>query len=254
MICLFRKGQLAGMNAQSSGWADVLEHKWFLCYIFNTPCSTHPFPLFTHLLLAMFFSASALFQSNVVNYLVWGSILICNYLFIFFYAFVFLNYFSNSHSIYFLFLFFCFDRDGAFVWFDRVFFFCCFLSEGQTCGWEHRGRFILDWLSVHVWVLGQCKCVVQRNKTILTAGSMSDFLFDCTPALSFLLSGLAHLFNLSISWWRHLGKPKWQLTSALIILKWPHKVAFSYEQFPLCICLFSYFLFPPRSFSLPVSA
>lgn len=91
-----------------------------------------------------FFSASALFQSNVVNYLVWGSILICNYLFIFFYAFVFLNYFSNSHSIYFLFLFVCFYSDGAFVWFDRVWgflgFFLLFFEWGSDLRVRTQGE------------------------------------------------------------------------------------------------------------------
>lgn len=121
---------------------------------------------------------------------------------------------------------------------------CLFLSSEGWNGWMGHGeKFILDRLPVHVWVFGQGKCVVQCNKPVLAAlGSLSNFLFDCTPALSFLSSALAHSFDLSPSWWRHLGKPKWQLTSALIILNWPHKVALSYEQFSLCICLFSYFL------------
>lgn len=82
------------------------------------------------------------------------------------------------------------------------------------------------------------------TKPILVAmGSVSNFLFGCTPVLSVLLSALAPSFHLSLSWWRHLGKPKWQLTSSLIILNWPHKVALSYEQFSPCISLFTCFLF-----------
>lgn len=119
----------------------------------------------------------------------------------------------------------------------------CFVQQGLFFFTGNTGKFILDRLPVHVWVFGQRKCVVQLNKPILAAGSLSNFLFDCKPALSFLLSALARPFDLSLCCWRHLGKPKWQLTSALITLNWPHKVAFSYEQFPLCICLFSYFLY-----------
>lgn len=46
-------------------------------------------------------------------------------------------------------------------------------SEGWICWKAHRGKFILDGLPVHVWVFGQCKCVVQRNKPIFSSDGVS---------------------------------------------------------------------------------
>lgn len=163
-----------------------------------------------------------------------------------FFIFVFMNTFTYSYTISCL-IFLCFDCDGVFVAVLNRFFSSFsssfFSSKGWICWKRHGGKFILDRLPVHVWVFGQCKCVAQSNEPILAApGSVSNFLFNCTPALSFPSSAPAHSFDLSLSWWRHLGKPKWQLTSTLITLNWPHKVALSYEQFSLCICLFSCFL------------
>lgn len=93
-----------------------------------------------------------------------------------------------------------------------TFFFSLSLShtsEGSTCLREHEAKFVLDRLPVHVSVFGQGKCVSQRNEPNLAAGSLSDFLSGCTPAiLSFLLSALAHSSQLSLSWRRHLGQSK----------------------------------------------
>lgn len=66
-------------------------------------------------------------------------------------------------------------------------------------GWKgHGGKFILDTVGPRLGVWTVSKWVVQCNEPILAAlGSLSNFLFDCTPALSFLLSSLAHSFDLS---------------------------------------------------------
>lgn len=45
-ICLKKDSWLAWMPG-AVWWADMLQHKWFLCFIFNIPCATHH--LFFHL-------------------------------------------------------------------------------------------------------------------------------------------------------------------------------------------------------------
>lgn len=169
--------------------ADVLEHKWFLCFIFNTPCSTHPFPPITlsplsvHVFFCLF--SFSLSYPLVVNYLFF----VCNYLFIFIFNFV--NTFSDSHSISFP-IFLCFDWLRWCV--------CCpvqthfFLFLSRTCWKGHGGKFILDRLPVDVRVFGLC--VVRPNEPILEAGSLSNFLLDCMPALSFLSLLLTHSISL----------------------------------------------------------
>lgn len=129
----------------------------------------------------------------------------------------FFNLFLPSTLYFFPHIFLYFDRDGVFV-FNFFFLSLCHTSEASTCLREHEAKFVLDRLPVHVSVFGRSKCVSQRNKPNLAAGSLSDFLSGCTPAiLSFLLSAFAHSSQLSLSWRRHSGQSKWQLTSALIM-------------------------------------
>lgn len=46
-VCLKKDSWLAWMPG-AVWWADMLQHKWFLCFIFNIPCATHHlfFPVF----------------------------------------------------------------------------------------------------------------------------------------------------------------------------------------------------------------
>lgn len=43
----FEKDSWLAWMPRAVWWADVLEHEWFLCFIFNTPCFTYLFPPFT---------------------------------------------------------------------------------------------------------------------------------------------------------------------------------------------------------------
>lgn len=66
------------------------------------------------------------------------------------------------------------------------------LSEKDT-----GGKFILDGLPVRAVLFGQREWVVQCNEPNLAAlGSLSNFLFDCTPPLSSLSSAFAHSLDL----------------------------------------------------------
>lgn len=135
-----------------------------------------------------------------------------------------------------------------FVQFNRFFFPFSALAE-----WRLRlvGR-VKDFgggtLLVHVWVFGQCKWVAQCNKPILALqGSLSNFLFNCTPVLSFLSWAFAHSFVFSLSWWRQ--------TKVTADFNFNHiKITKQgcYEQFSPCICLFHclslfFLIFPPYS-------
>lgn len=76
----FEKDSWLAWMPRAVWWADVLEHKWFLCFIFNTPCSIHPFPPFTQLPLTVNVFLSL--RSLVVSYLFLASFL-WNYSFYF---------------------------------------------------------------------------------------------------------------------------------------------------------------------------
>lgn len=138
-----------------------------------------------------------------------------------------------------------------FVQFNRICFsFFCSCWVTSWVSWKGQS-FLGGTLSVHVWVFGQCKWVAQCNEPILALqGSLSNFLFNCTPVLSFLSWAFAHSFVFSLSWWRQ--------TKVTADFNFNHiKVTKQgcYEQFSPCICLFhclsffSFFflIFPPYS-------
>ncbi len=183
MIRLFRKGQLAGMNAQSGMMSGRAGAQVIPLFYFYTLCSTHPFPLFTlspltvHVLCLSFVVVS---YCPLVLLLVFFSYLP--------FSVVFIPSFSHVLTG---------SEDVFDIFFNRILF--GFVELGLDL-WEgtRGGEFILNRLPVQVWVFRLCKCAVQRYKPILAAGSLSNFLFKCTPALSFLSSTPAHSFDLSL--------------------------------------------------------
>lgn len=152
----FEKDSWMAWMPRAVWWADVLEHEWFLCFIFNTPCSTHPFP--------PFYSVTSCSSCFSVSSLLFLSC--CQWSFLSFYFFsviisfifihVCLSTFTDSHSVSFpifplfwlalmLYLFSCWPT---------VFLFFLFLSsEGWICWKGHGGKFILDGPPVHALCL-----------------------------------------------------------------------------------------------------
>lgn len=132
-------------------WADVLEHEWFLCFIFITPCSPHPFPHFYPDTSYSFLVSPvpSLLFALVVSYHLFKFFLHCNYLRVFNLCFLVPFLYLVSCPI--LFPFVLTGYDVAFVLIASCFSLLLFLSsEGWICWQGTRRKFILDGQPVHV--------------------------------------------------------------------------------------------------------
>lgn len=228
--------------------ADVLEHKWFLCFIFNTPCSTHPFPPFTLSPLTVPVFLPPLCCSLLL------SIIFSQLPFLFVIIPLFISSISGTLSQI-LTQFpvpFCFvltGRDGVFVVLFKQIFFRFRRARVALVGKDTGGS--LFWTACR----STSECVVRPNEPILAAASLSNFLSDCMPALSFLSSALAHSLDLSLSWLKAFRQTKVTADFSSNHIKLTTQGCSQlWAIFSLHLSDFLFSVFPPRSFCLPVSA
>lgn len=161
LFFFFEKDSWLAWMPRAVWWADVLEHEWCLCFIFN--------PLLIHFLLFFYSITSCSFCFSVSS-----SCRACLLSIISYFNSVFLGVFWHPHLIYY----------PVFAFVLRNICCCLFVKVlGHTAG-PHS-------------VFGQWKWVVQCTKPILAPlGSSSNFLSDCTPLLTSLSSVLTHSFAL----------------------------------------------------------